>query len=58
MPAIKIWLGQEGLLLKETFIQEGKEKSKTTEGLLAMLSNRFMLHNNYIILTVQYQKIA
>ena len=31
IPVINNWLGQEGLLLMETFKQEEKEKCKTTK---------------------------
>ena len=48
---IKNWLGLEGLLLMETFMQEEKEKCKTTKGLFSILSNRFKLCHNHILLS-------
>ena len=53
---IKNWLGQEGLLFMETFIQEEKEKSKTTKGLFRVLNKRSKMCHNHIILALQYQK--
>ena len=41
IPAIKNWLGMEGLMLLETFTQEEKEKCQTARGLFSVLSNRF-----------------
>ena len=40
----------------ETFTQEKKEKCKDTNGLLAVLSNRFKPCHSHIILALQYQK--
>ena len=47
---IKNWLGQEGLLLMETFKLEEKEKCKTTKGLLSVLGNRFKQCLNCILI--------
>ena len=56
-PVIKNWLGWEGLLLMETVKEEEKKKCKTTKGSLSVLSYRFRLHHNHIILSLQYQKL-
>ena len=56
MPVIRDWLGLKGMLLTETFTQEKKEKCKTTKRLSSVLSNRFNLYHNWIILALQNQK--
>ena len=56
IPVIKNWLGQEVLLLMETFMQEEKDKCKVMKGLFSVLSNRFRLHHICIIIVITIPK--
>ena len=51
---IKNWLGWEGLLFIEMFMQEEKEKPKTRKALFSVLSNKFMPCHNHKIISLQY----
>ena len=52
MQVTKNWLGRDGLLLMLTFTLEKKKKCKSTKGLFSVLSNKFKLHHNHIILSL------
>ena len=49
IPFIMNWLDQEGTLHLNTFMQEEKEKCKTTKGLFSVLSNRLKSCHNHSI---------
>ena len=52
-PVIKNWLGREGLQLIKSFTNEEKENAK---GIFYVLSHKFKLHHNRIVLSLQYLK--
>ena len=54
---IKMWLGQEGMLLIKMFTQEEQEKCKTRMGQYSVVNSEFKPHHNYIIISLQYQKL-
>ena len=56
VPVINNWLGCEGLQCIKPFTHEEKEKCKTAKGLLLILSNKFKLQHNKIVLSLKYQK--
>ena len=57
VPVIKHWLDQEGLQFIKMFPHEKHKNCKTAKGLFSILSNKFKLQCNRILLSLQYQKL-
>ena len=56
-PVIKNWLGQEGLQLIKTFMNEEKGNCKMAKRLFLVLSNKFRPHHNILVLSLQFRKL-